>query len=226
MPPQPPVRGVLLDVFETLFSLSKLHTVCAEQGLGPTDVWRWLARTRADGLALTAAQDYRHFGEVALSALVDLAPRLPHPAAQAIVATFQTLDPHPDVAAGLTQLRRGGLRVMTLTSVERSWAVELFCRACLDDLVDGFLSVETVRRWKPAPEAYAYGVTQLGCPPAEIALISAHAWDIHGARRAGLQTGHILRQPASPRPIFERARVTGEDLPSVVQQLLGPKLSL
>jgi 2-haloacid dehalogenase len=226
MQPQPPVRGVLLDVFGTLFSPVRLHAAFAAGGLDPALVPHWIMRAMSDGIALAAAEDYRHFGEVATSALLALAPgRLDRTGAQTIVAAFQELDPYPDVAEGLALLRRAGVRVMTLTSAERVWSEELFCRACLDDMVDGFLSVETVRRWKPAPEAYAYGVAQIGWPAGQVALISAHEWDIHGARRFGLRTGHIGRYATSPRPIFDRADVGGPDLPAVVQQLLADKAS-
>jgi 2-haloacid dehalogenase len=125
------------------------------------------------------------------------------------------------VAAGLQRLRLAGVRTMTLTVGDTARAEALFVRAGLRPLIDGCLSADTVRRWKPAPEPYRYGVAQLGWPAANVALIAVHDWDLHGARRAGLQTGRIARPGMPASAIFDAADVVAHDLPSVVDALLG-----
>lgn len=220
-PQPPPVRGVLLDVFGTLFPSTHLRPAFAASGLDPNCAAYWLPLVFSTGMALTAAQDYRRFDDVALEMLVRLAPGpLRRAEARAVLAALQTLDPYPDVPAGLKLLRGAGLRVLTLAQVDATACAALFEHAGLHRLVDGFLSVNAVRRWKPAPEAYAYGVAQLGWPSRQVALISAHDWDIHGARRAGLQSGHILRHDAAPARIFDPADVAGPDLVAVAEKLL------
>lgn len=219
---RPVIKGVLLDVNETLFSLRKLEPAFADCGLDPALVSLWFMRVLRDGFALAAAGDFRRFSDIALDALLHLQPqRLAPDAAQRILAAFHTLEPHPDVAPGLQQLREAGIRTMTLTVGDTALAEELFCRAGLSPLVDGFLSAETVRRWKPAPEPYRYGVAQIGWPAANVALIAAHPWDIHGARRVGLQTGWIARLEMPPSGVFDAADVAGKDLPAVVARLLA-----
>jgi 2-haloacid dehalogenase len=214
----------LLDVLETLFSAANLDAAFVACGLDPAWIPCWVARIMYNGIALTAAHDYRRFADVARPALVALAPeRIGEPEVQAILGALMQLDPYDDVADALRRLRAAGVRTFTLSSAEKGLAEALFARAGLGGLVDGYLSVETVRRWKPAPEPYAYGVAQVGWPAGQVALISAHEWDIHGARRAGLQTGHILRRPRLPDAVFDRADVSGEHLPEVVEQLLRGK---
>jgi len=111
-------------------------------------------------------------------------------------------------------------RSMTLTVKDVTLAEALFAREGLGALVDGFLSADTMRRWKSAREPYRNGVAQLGWPAANVALIAAHPWDIHGARRAGLQTRWIARLEPEPPGCFGAADAVGPDLPTVVDALL------
>lgn len=210
-----------MGVNETLFSLANLGPAFAAGGLDPALAPQWFAQVLRDGFALTAAGDYCRFADIAEESLLRLCPRgLTPAAAQEVLAALHTLEPYPDVRAGLERLRAAGIRTMTLTVEEVALAEAIFARAGLGALVDGFLSADTVRRWKPAPEAYRYGVAQLGWPAANVALIATHAWDIHGARRAGLQTGWITRQGVMPSAVFDAADVVGPDLPTVVDALL------
>ena len=57
---------------------------------------------------------------------------------------------------------------------------------------------ETVRRHKPAPEAYHSVAAVLEADPGNICLIACHAWDTLGAAEAGWQAGLILRAPSVP----------------------------
>jgi 2-haloacid dehalogenase len=217
-----PVQGILLDVNETLFSLASLRGVFQHCGLDPALVSLWFTQTLRDGFALTAAGDFQRFADIAKSSFIAFDPQRLGPAeARMMLDHFHTLEPYPDVASGLQLIREAGVRVMTLTVGDVALSEGLFARAGLRHMVDGFLSADTVRRWKPAPEPYTYGVAQIGWPAANVALIAAHNWDVHGARRAGLQTGYIARYCEAPSPIFNAPDVTGDDLPSVVEKLLS-----
>jgi 2-haloacid dehalogenase len=216
------VQGILLDVNETLFSLASLRITFQYCGLDPSLVSLWFTRILRDGFALAAAGDFQRFADIAKSSFIALEPqRLGQAEARLVLDQFHTLEPYPDVAPGLQLIRDAGVRVMTLAVGDVALFEALFARAGLRHMVDGFLSADTVRRWKPAPEPYAYGVAQLGWPAANVALIAAHDWDVHGARRAGLQTGYIARHCQAHSHIFNAADVTGDDLPSVVEKLLS-----
>nr|WP_199734876.1 HAD family hydrolase [Cellulomonas sp. PhB143] len=74
-----------------------------------------------------------------------------------------------------------------------SVADSLLGRAGVREHFERLLSVEDARRWKPAPEAYAYGVEACGVDAAQAMLVAVHPWDIDGAARAGLATAWIDR---------------------------------
>lgn len=221
MSSRPPVQGVLLDVNETLFALSGLRPAFEATGTNPAAMPLWFARVLRDGFALASAGDYATFAEIARGAFVGLDPdRLTVADADVVMHAFSALDPHPDVAAGLADLRDAGLRVMTLTVGDVGLVRSLFAQAGLADYVVDYLSADAVRHWKPAAQAYAYGVERIGFPARNVALIACHSWDIHGAARAGLQTGFITRIEQHPSPVFRAADVSGSTLPEVVAGLL------
>jgi 2-haloacid dehalogenase len=97
----------------------------------------------------------------------------------------------------------------------------LLARNGLDTLVTRVISVDEVRTWKPAPAPYLHAAGVLGVEPHRLALVAAHAWDVHGARRAGLLGGWVSRLEGSFPATFDPPDVTGADLVEVVEHLLA-----
>lgn len=212
---------MLLDVNETLFALSGLRPAFEATGTDPATMPLWFARVLRDGFALASAGDFATFADIARAAFVGLDPqRLTAADADVVMHAFSELTPHADVAAGLSDLRDAGVRVMTLTVGDVGLVRSLFTQAGLADHISDYLSADAVRHWKPAVQAYAYGVEQIGLPAQNVALIACHSWDIHGAACAGLQTGFITRIEQHPSPVFRPADVNGATLPEVVAGLL------
>jgi 2-haloacid dehalogenase len=94
-------------------------------------------------------------------------------------------------------------------------------RAGITDLVDRVITVEEVGRWKPPAVVYRHAAAVTGVPGDRIALVAAHAWDCHGAKRAGLVTGWVSRLEGRYGEVFEPPDVTGDDLVEVVDRLLA-----
>ena len=82
------------------------------------------------------------------------------------------------------------------------------------------ISVQEAGTWKPAPVVYRHAASVLGVEPGRLALVAAHAWDCHGASRAGLVTGWVSRPERDYSPIFAPPDVTGADLTEVADGLL------
>jgi 2-haloacid dehalogenase len=216
------VEAVALDVDETLFSLARLRPAFDTVGLEPDLVPLWFARVLRDGFALTVLGGYRPFADLAGDALRGLAPdRIGEAEVDVVLDAFRELDPCPDVEPALRLLRDAGIPAVTLTNGSADLVAGLLRRVGLDGYLMASLSVDAVRRWKPAPEPYRYAADQLGVDPSRLALIAAHAWDCAGAHAAGLRTGWLPR--AEPRwpDAFPPPDVTGDDLPSVVAALLN-----
>jgi 2-haloacid dehalogenase len=62
-------------------------------------------------------------------------------------------------------------------------------------LLDGLVSVDEVRSFKPDPAVYAYARRATGAMDAPLCLVSSNAWDVIGARSAGLMAIWVRRDP-------------------------------
>jgi 2-haloacid dehalogenase len=79
---------------------------------------------------------------------------------------------------------------------------------------------ETVRRHKPAPEAYHSVAAALGADPGDICLIASHVWDTIGALAAGWQAALILREGNAPLGVGPQPDYIGKDLEAIADQLI------
>jgi 2-haloacid dehalogenase len=78
---------------------------------------------------------------------------------------------------------------------------------------DCIVSAELARTYKPDPRVYQTAATLLDVAPEETLMVAAHAWDLDGARAAGLPTAFVER-PAEkgPHRTADRAADTSSDL--------------
>jgi 2-haloacid dehalogenase len=80
---------------------------------------------------------------------------------------------------------------------------------------------ETVRRHKPAPEAHASVVGELGADPRDICLIACHTWDTIGAVAAGWNAALVLRAGNAQLDVGPQPHLVGRDLHQIADQLIG-----
>ncbi|GAB3394231.1 haloacid dehalogenase type II [Amycolatopsis echigonensis] len=213
---------IAFDVIETLFPLEPLRTRIIDAGLPGHVLELWFTRLLRDAFALTATSGYRPFAEIAAGALASATGHtLSDDTVRGILAGFVELDPHPDVAVALGRARQAGVPVITLTNGSARTTRALLERAGVLDDVQQVLSVDDIQRWKPAPEIYRHAARVCQLEPEQLALVAAHAWDIHGAHHAGLVTGWVSRLENQYPPVFARPDVTGADLVGVVDALLA-----
>jgi 2-haloacid dehalogenase len=180
----------------------------------------WYTRTLRDGMALSATGDYAGFTEVADAALRGLTHyTISDDQVAYVMAGFDELPAFPDALPAVTRLAEAGLRVACLTNGSASFTTSFVERAGLR--VDRIISVGEVYRWKPASVVYLYAAEVLGVSPDRMALVAAHDWDCHGAKRAGLTTGWVSRKAGGFGAPFAPPDVRGEDLTEVAARLLA-----
>jgi 2-haloacid dehalogenase len=211
---------VAFDVMETLASLEPLRARLTDTGQPPGLLEAWYTRTLRDGMALSATGDYAAFAEVADAALRGLTHyTLSDDQVAYVMAGFDELPAFPDALPAVTRLAEAGLRVACLTNGSASFTSSFVERAGLH--VDRIISVGEVYRWKPASVVYLYAAEVLGVSPDRLALVAAHDWDCHGAKRAGLTAGWVSRKAGGFGVPFAPPDVRGEDLTEVVAKLLA-----
>jgi 2-haloacid dehalogenase len=218
----PAVDGVVFDVNETLFSLDRIRPAFTGAGLDPRLVPVWFAGLLRDGFALTALGGFRPFAEVAAETLRGLDDRLDDEAAAAVIAAMRELRPHPDVEAGLRRLHAAGIPTATLTNGSAETVQAMLDDAGLSGYIGRNMSIDAVRRWKPAREPYQYAASQLGVEPASLVLVATHPWDCAGAHAAGLRSAWVWRSRPYWPAVFPAPDVKGPDLLTVIDALLTP----
>jgi 2-haloacid dehalogenase len=213
---------VAFDVIETLMSLEPLRARLAEAGLPAPMLEAWYTRTLRDGMALSAAGDYAPFTDVAEAALRALATNsISDEQVTYVMAGFDELPAFGDAVPAVTLLTDAGVRVACLTNGSAELASSFVKRTGLGSLVNRVISVGEVGRWKPARVVYLYAVEVMDVPPERMALVAAHDWDCHGAKRAGLTTGWVSRKSGGFGAPFAPPDVVGEDLAEVAAKLLA-----
>ncbi len=213
---------IAFDVIETLFPLEPIRQRLIDTGQPGHVLELWFCRLLRDAFALVASDSYRPFGVIATSALRSTTrPALGDEAIHTILAGFAELDPHPDVEPAVRLAREAGVRMVTLTNGSIQNTAALLRRAGIDDDIEQVLSVDDVRRWKPAPAIYHHAAHSTQVSPDRVALVAAHAWDTHGAHQAGLTTGWVARLDDHFPDIFAVPDVVGPDLVAVVGGLLA-----
>jgi 2-haloacid dehalogenase len=213
---------VAFDVIETLMSLEPLRARLTDIGQPPGLLEAWYTRTLRDGMALSATGDFVAFTEVAEAALRGLTHyTVSESQLASVMAGFGELPAFPDAVPALSALSEAGVQVACLTNGSSYLASSFVNRTGLGSLVDRVISVEEVYRWKPAGVVYLYAASVMGVPADRMALVAAHDWDCHGAKRAGMTTGWVSRKSGGFGAPFAAPDVTGEDLTEVAGKLLA-----
>jgi 2-haloacid dehalogenase len=214
-------RAVAFDVVETMFSLDAVGQALDREGAGPRALDLFFCRLLRDGFALATTEAFSPFGHVADEALVAAAPGLGPAARRRVVDAFSSLTPHRDVRPAIERLGAESLPVAALTNGSAETTARLLRSAGLDGLVGRVISVDEVRVWKPAAAPYRHAAAVLGVEPERLAMVAVHAWDVHGALRAGLVGGWAARLEGRYPPMFDPPDVTGADLVEVAEGLVA-----
>jgi 2-haloacid dehalogenase len=222
MPKQP---IIVFDVNETLLDLDTLHPTLDRIFDDRAALRLWFANLITYSEALTLAGVYVPFTDIGAAVLRMMAATrgvtISDSDAAELTDRFATMPPHPEVPAALRRLRGHGFRLFTLTDNTLGISGRQLEHAGVIDIFERRFSVdETVRRHKPALEAYQSVAAALGVEPGDICLIACHVWDTIGAQSAGWQAGLILRPGNAPLDVGPQPDYIGQDLNVVADQLI------
>lgn len=193
---------VAFDIIETVFSLEKLRSRLVSVGLPPGGLEVWFAQILRDAFALEVTGVYQPFREIALATLSGLfaehGDETDPTRAASVLDGFAELDAHPDANGALRRLCEARVRIVALTNGSAKVTEKLLQNARLNRYVERLISIDEIRHWKPRCDIYLHAARCAGVEPRQLALIAAHAWDIHGAGLAGLTTAFVARGKPFP----------------------------
>jgi 2-haloacid dehalogenase len=216
---------IVFDVNETLLDLDSINPIFERIFNDPAAMRLWFANLIEYSEALTLAGVYVPFTDIGAAVQKMLADTRGITISDAdgaeLTNRFATMPPHPEVPAALRRLRDHGFRLFTLTDNTLEISGRQLQHGGIIDLFERRFSVdETVKRHKPAPEAYHSVATALGVEPGNMCMIACHVWDTLGAGAAGLQTALILREGNAPLPVGPQPDYVGKDLDAIADQLI------
>jgi 2-haloacid dehalogenase len=216
---------VVFDVNETLLDLESLRPFFDRVFKDPAAMRLWFGGLITYSEALTLAGVYVPFTDIGRAVMHMFAStrgiKISDEDGEELTDRFATMPAHPEVHAALSRLRDHGFRLFTLTDNTLEISGRQLESAGLIDLFERRFSVdETVKRHKPAPEAYHFVANELHVDPGDMCLVACHAWDTLGAMAAGLRAGLILREGNAPLDVGPQPNYIGDDLEAIALQLI------
>jgi 2-haloacid dehalogenase len=228
-----PPRAVLFDAYGTLFDVHSVALAAEQmfpgQGQAMSLLWRdkQIEYTR---LVTTSnhGQHYQPFSQLTRAALVyaikKLAPYAYTTGAtgefdakvEALLEQYQHLSAFPEDHDVLTALKRQGIPAGILSNGDPAMLAVAVTSAGLDGLLDHVISVDTIRKYKTHPEAYALGEQACGLPAGQIVFVSSNSWDALAATWYGYQTLWVNRNNAPFEELGTQPTRSGASLRDVL----------
>ena len=214
---------ILFDVNETLLDMTPLKKKINNL-LGTSQGFRiWFGMLLQYSLVDNCTNSYHDFVTIAgatLSMAADgLKKSITEMQKKEAVATIKQLSAYPDVPKGLKTLKENGFRLATLTNSPAATLTAQLKYASLTEYFEQTLSIDTIKKYKPALETYKWAAEQLSVNTAEVMLVAAHGWDIAGALQAGLQAAFIERKGQSLYALSSKPQIVGKNLIEVIQKI-------
>jgi 2-haloacid dehalogenase len=191
------VYGTLVD---PLAMDGPLRAHLGEQAAGFAAAWRQHQLDSAFRRALM--RRYANFDVVTRDALHFTARflgiTLSKEAEDELLAAYVELPAFADTLPGLTALGNEGHTLLAFSNGVEATLRRLLTHARLLPALSGVVSVDDVQTYKPAPAVYLHLVARGGAPLDRTWLVSSNAWDVLGAKSAGLRAAWVRRNATAP----------------------------
>lgn len=216
---------LIFDVNETLLDLAALDPDF-ERIFGSAGVRReWFVQFIQSAFVTIITDTYQPFGKIGSAAFDMIAKVHGITVAEndkmALLGKIAQLPPHPEVIAALTKLKKHGFQMATLTNSTNEVAEKQLQSAGIRQYFDKILSVDAIKKLKPAKETYEMAAKEFGVHASGLCLIAAHAWDISGALNAGCSAAFVARNGMVLDPLSPAPAIVGPTLEQVADQLIA-----
>ena len=188
------IKAIAFDAYGTLFDVYSIGVLAEDlfpgKGAQLATIWRdkQIEYTRVR----TLSDKYANFWQVTVDALTYscefLNLDLTEASRDLLMRQYAELSAFPENVEQLMRLREAGITLSVLSN-GTPWMLEQAMKASgLAEYFEHILSVESVKRFKTAPEAYQMGPDALGSKATNILFVSSNCWDICGATWFGYRT--------------------------------------
>ncbi len=210
-----PPRAVLFDAYGTLFDVYSVGVAAEQlfpsQGARLAQVWR--DKQIEYSRLLTTCNHGAHYEpfwsvtEKALRYAINLvalsAYSMPasgrfdskntDAAVSQLMEQYRHLSAFPENREVLSELKSRGIVTGILSNGDPAMLNAAVNSAGLADVLDHVISVDSIRKFKTHPDAYALGSNATGLQAKQMLFVSSNGWDIAGAGWAGYRTLWVNR---------------------------------
>jgi 2-haloacid dehalogenase len=217
-----PIRAIAFDAYGTLFDVYSIGALAEEllpgSGAVLAELWRdrQIEYTRIRTLCGRYADFWSVTGDALDFACEKLRLSLTGAARDRLMGQYARLPAFPETRAALTALRQQAIPLAILSNGTPDMLASAVAAAGVEGLFDHVLSVDRVRRFKTAPEAYQMGPDTFNCPAGEILFVSCNGWDVCGATWFGYTTFWVNRTGGPLERLRVRPTAQGRSLNDVV----------
>ncbi|WP_298905015.1 haloacid dehalogenase type II [uncultured Aliiroseovarius sp.] len=182
-----PIKAIAFDAYGTLLDVYSVGALAEEffPGKGADIAVTWRDKQIEYTRLRTMCDQYADFWQVTgdgLDYACELHGVTPTAAQRAaLMGAYEKLTAFQENHAQLTRLKAAGVPMAILSNGTPAMLDSALEAAGLDGLLDHVLSVDSVGKFKTAPEAYQMGPDVFGCDASEILFVSSNCWDICGA---------------------------------------------
>lgn len=218
-------KAVLFDAYGTLFDVYSVGLLAEQlfpgQGQALGQIWRdkQIEYTRIVTTSNHGAH-YKPFWELTQAGLryacKKLKLTLTTEAEQQLMNQYRHLSAFPENREVLQALKKLGVVTGILSNGDPEMLGIAVRSAGLEGLLDHVISVDSVRLYKTAPEAYALGEKATGLKAAQIAFVSCNAWDALAATWYGYQTLWVNRYSLPFEELGTQPTRSGDSLKDVL----------
>ena len=189
-----PLTAIAFDAYGTLFDVYSVSSLAEElmpgKGVQLATIWRdkQIEYTRLRDMCDKYEDFWQVTGDALDYACAALGVELPLSSRDRLMGQYSQLSAFPENAAQLQRLKDAGI-ALSILSNGTAWMLDQAVKASgLDGYFQHVLSVDAVKRFKTAPEAYQMGPDTFDCDASEILFVSSNCWDICGATWFGYRT--------------------------------------
>jgi len=217
------IKLVIFDVNETMFSLDSIATKFEILGLPNLSASLWFSNILKEGFANSSIGNFQTFKKIAKNELKRIFFKFKikyHNRYSLIIFNeFSKLKAHKDVIDSIRFLKSKKIKMVTLTNGSKDNTLRLLKNNGLKSYISRCFSINELRTWKPDKKTYIYVCKEMNVPPSKTLMIAAHAWDVNGAKKAGLKTGYITRYEKVLSEIYTKPDLVDNNCFTIIKKI-------
>jgi 2-haloacid dehalogenase len=211
-------QAIAFDAYGTLFDVYSIGSLAEKlfpsKGEALATLWRnkQIEYTRLR----TMCSMYKPFWEVTQDALIfscnQLGLHLDFESQNALMGQYAKLQAFPENLDVLKLLQKMDLKLAILSNGNPPMLETAVNAAGMQGIFSHLLSVDSVKKYKTAPEAYQLGPDMFSLPAKKILFVSSNAWDVCGATWFGYTTFWVNRAGAPIEELGVKPDAEGKTL--------------